>query len=279
MFTFFNLLRAYQIDPSAVRLVRHANTEIKVLETFLNDLPRFTEYTAWQKPGKFGDAEYLAMFVTARGTTSLFLGLWRINGVTKNKNLEPSHLAALQSYELPELWYESADRYDLELSTTMFDLIQRLVIDWGGATQSWVQKKDKDIVEIKAKNSIGDFVSYDSILLTYHELQTLVSDTDANASWVNALSHVNGVYLIKHKLDGRLYIGSAYGKGGILGRWTAYAKTGHAGNKLLKDLDANYFEFSVLEISPSTMSADDVIARENRWKTCLGTREFGLNDN
>jgi len=87
------------------------------------------------------------------------------------------------------------------------------------------------------------------------------------------------VYLIKYKKDGRLYVGSAYGQGGILGRWSAYAKSGHAGNKLLKDLDPYEFEFSVLEISPATMSEDDVILRENRWKECLGTREFGLNEN
>ncbi len=68
------------------------------------------------------------------------------------------------------------------------------------------------------------------------DLQKLIRDTDSNVSWINALSSVNGVYL-KYKKDGRLYVGSAYGKGGILGRWSGYAKSGHAGNKLLKDLD------------------------------------------
>lgn len=279
MFTLFDLLKTYEIDPAEVRLVRHSNAEIQALDVFLNDRSRFIEYTAWQKPGKFGDAKYLAIFVTARATTSLFLGLWEIQGVVKNRDLGPSNLEVLRNFELPEYWYKSSDRYDLELSCTMSDLIQRLVIDWGGSTVSWVQKKDKDIVEIKAKNSIGDFVSYDSILLSYQELKTLVNDIDANVSWVNALSNVNGVYLIKHRKDGRLYVGSAYGKGGILGRWSSYSRTGHGGNKLLKELDPHDFEFSVLEISPSTMSADDVIARENRWKACLGTKEFGLNDN
>lgn len=279
MFTFHELLRTYNIDPSEVRLVRHGNKQINVLNTFLNDTLKFAEYTAWQRPNKFGDAKYLAIFSPARGTTSLFLGIWEIKGCTANSDLKPRHLALLKKYELPENWYQRADRYDLELSIKMFDLVQRLVIDWGKSTVSWVQKKDKNITEIKAKNSIGDFVSYDNILLTYPDLKALVNDTDSNASWVNALSSVNGVYLIKHVLDGRLYVGSAYGKGGILGRWVSYAKTGHAGNKLLRGLDPNNFEFSILEISPSTMSSDDVIARENRWKKCLGTKDFGLNDN
>ncbi|MGB8368496.1 MAG: GIY-YIG nuclease family protein [Limisphaerales bacterium] len=86
-------------------------------------------------------------------------------------------------------------------------------------------------------------------------------------------------YLIKYKKDGRLYVGSAYGKGGILDRWFEYGRTGDAGNKKLVGLDPFEFEFSVLEICPATMSAEEVIEREKRWKKCLGTREFGLNDN
>lgn len=277
--TFYDLLRTYGVEPSEVRLVRHGNKEINVLDTFLNDAEKFTEYTAWQKSGKYGGAKYLAIFCPARSTTSLFLGIWEIDGKTTNNELKSKHLALLRKYELPEKWFERADRYNLKLTSTMLNLSQRLVIEWGKSTVSWVQSKNKNVVQIKPANSIGDFTSYDSILISYRDLQKLITETDSNVSWVNALSSVNGVYLIKYKKDGRLYVGSAYGKGGILGRWASYAKNGHAGNKLLKDLDHHQFEFSVLEISPSTMSADDVISRENRWKECLGTREFGLNEN
>lgn len=85
--TFFDLLKTYGIESNKVRLVRHGNKEIDVFNTFLNDVDKFTEYTAWQKSGKYGDAEYLAIFCPARGTTSLFLGLWKIAGVTENKYL------------------------------------------------------------------------------------------------------------------------------------------------------------------------------------------------
>ncbi|MCW8127376.1 GIY-YIG nuclease family protein [Microbulbifer halophilus] len=279
MLTFFDLLRVYKIDPMEVRLVRHGNKEINVLETFFNDIEKLKEYTAWQKPGKYKDSKFLAIFAPGRSTTSIFLGLWKINGVTRNSDLAPKHLNLLEKHDLPMRWLEKSDRYDLSLSSEMFHLIQRLVIDWGPSTVSWVQKKNKEVVEIKAKNSIGEFSSYDNIRLSYDDLRILINDIGANSTWFNALSSVNGVYLIKNKENGQLYVGSAYGKGGILGRWSLYAKTGHAGNKLLKGLDPSHFEFSVLEISPATMSADDVIARENRWKECLGTRDFGLNDN
>jgi len=56
-------------------------------------------------------------------------------------------------------------------------------------------------------------------------------------------------------------------------------KTGHGNNKDLLDLDANNFQFSILEIVPATTTAEGVIDRENRWKDKLGTREFGLNKN
>jgi hypothetical protein len=277
--TLHDLLRVFGIEPKEVRLVRHTNREIEVLDTFLNDIDKFTEYTAWQKSGKFGRAKYLAIFCPARSTTSLFLGIWEIDGKTENSDLKQSHLALLQSHGLPERWFHDHARYSLRPTNIMSSMSQRLVVEWGRSTVSWVQSKNKEVVQVKPVNSIGEFTSYDSILLSYSDLQKLITDTDSNVSWVNALSSVNGIYLIKYKKDGRLYVGSAYGKGGIFARWSAYAKTGHAGNKLLKNLDPHQFEFSVLEISPSTMSADDVISRENRWKECLGTRIFGLNDN
>lgn len=71
------------------------------------------------------------------------------------------------------------------------------MIEWGRSTVTWVQTKDKAVVQIKPINSIGGFISYDRILLSYAELQKLVNDTDSNTSWVNALSSVNGVYLIQ----------------------------------------------------------------------------------
>lgn len=277
--TLHHILEMYGINPAKVRLVRHSDKEINVVDTFRNKRDQLFEYTSWQIKGKFKDAKYLAVFGPARGTTALFLGLCRVRGCVENKNLTQEHRDSLLRYGLPKEWLDFSCRYDLELVSEMSDLSERLVIDWGKSTQQWVQKKDKNIVQIKPVNSIGEFVSYDSLRLSYAEVQCLAQDSDSNASWVNALSGVNGIYLVRYKVDGRLYVGSAYGKGGILGRWSSYSHTGHAGNKRLKNLDHSQFEFSILEICPNTMSADDVITRENRWKECLGTRQFGLNEN
>jgi len=101
-----------------------------------------------------------------------------------------------------------------------------------------------------SEDSMGDFGSCDDIQLGFDEIKKLASDTYANATWVDALSAVNGIYLVLDNSDGRMYVGSAYGGNGIFGRWAKYAKTGHGGNKELKDLDPRELEFSILEIAP-----------------------------
>ena len=112
----------------------------------------------------------------------------------------------------------------------MFDV---LVIEWGGATVAWRQSKDKDVVEIKGKKSIGDFQSFSEVDLDFRDLKMLFQSPDTNLTWVKPLSSVNGVYLIQDKLSGKLYVGSAYGDQGIYGRWSDYAKNGHGDNQEL----------------------------------------------
>ncbi len=185
----------------------------------------------------------------------------------------------LKKHNLPESWFNDSARYDLKRNNILDDLSERLVIEWGAATVAWVQSKDKEVVEIKGKKSIGDFQSFSLVDLDFRDLQNLIQFPDTNLTWVKALSSVNGVYLIKDKVSGKLYVGSAYGEQGIYGRWSAYAQNGHGGNLELRDLDPTNFQFSILEIVPATTTADGVIDCENRWKEKLGTRQFGLNKN
>ena len=143
--------------------------------------------------------------------------------------------------------------------------------------QGWVQNKDKQILEIRPPKLLAGFVSYDKTSLMFGELKAIYEHPQSNLGWVNALSAVKGVYLIKYNLDGRLYVGSASGANGIWGRWSDYVRTQTGGNKMLVGLDANAFEFSILEICPDSMSGSEINHRENRWKQRLGTWAFGLN--
>jgi hypothetical protein len=98
-------------------------------------------------------------------------------------------------------------------------------------------------------------------------------------AWRAKLAEWRGIYFI---FDGERragYVGSAYGKENILGRWTNYADTGHGGNKGLRASNSYHLIFSILERTSPDMLPDEVIELENAWKQRLHTREFGLNAN
>lgn len=278
--TIKNILSMYGVAANSLCLVRHGNKEIKVIDVYKENPEKFNVYSSWQTSGKFGDSKYVAIFSPGRGTSAIFLGVWEVVGITLNKNLNSSDIDSLREF-LPErmYWAENHDRYHLREFEPTKELSLRLVIEWGGATVAWLQRKDKNVLEIKPADCVDEFVSYDAIRINYSELQLIINSNKSNPSWFNALSTVNGIYLIKDLVTGKQYVGSAYGENGIWGRWKCYAESGHGGNLKLKELDPVNFEFSILEILTFTMSPDDVIARENRWKECLGTRRFGLNCN
>jgi len=278
MITLHDILGHYGIEPKDVKLVRHGNREIPVLETFQNEREHFEVYQSYQAPNKFKGAKHIAVFAPGYHTSAIFLGLWDIKDYKTHKNFTKKIHDTIDKHSFPESWHKVA-WYDLRYNPILDELSERLIIDWGKSTISWVQNRDKKILEIKGENYLGDFVSYDSVQLNYYDIKKLSTDTKSNTTWMNALSSVNGIYLIRDKSSGKLYVGSAYGEDGIYGRWLNYAHSGHGGNKELKGLDPNQFEFSILEIIPPTSSAEAVIHRENRWKEKLGTRAFGLNAN
>lgn len=279
MVSFHKILDIYGINPAKVRLVRHGNAEIPILKTFQEDINLLEVYQSYQSPRKYGDASCIAVFAPHHKTTALFLCLWDIQGYIENSNFTEKMLLELRQYSLPECWFNDHVRYVLKKNDILNELSERLVIEWGGATVSWVQTKDKEIVELKGKKSVGEFQSYSQVNLSYQNLKNMIQFPDTNFTWIKALSSVNGVYLIQDTFSGKLYVGSAYGEQGLYGRWSVYAKNGHGGNLELRNLDPEYFVFSILEIVPATTTADGVVECENRWKNKLGSRKFGLNKN
>ncbi|HEH9400964.1 TPA: GIY-YIG nuclease family protein [Aeromonas sobria] len=278
--TIKSILSIYGVAVDSLCLVRHGNKEIQVVDVYKDNPVKFNVYSCWQAPGKFGDSRYVAMFAPGRGTSAIFLGVWEVCGITLNKDLNDSDVDTLMHF-LPEMkdWVKNHDRYHLKEFEPTKELSLRLIIEWGGATVAWVQRKDKNVLEIKPADCIDEFLSYDAIRVNYLDLKRAINNKKSNPSWFNALSTVNGIYLIKDLSTGKQYVGSAYGENGIWGRWKSYTESGHGGNLQLKELDPLNFEFSILEILTFTMSPENVIARENRWKECLGTRQFGLNCN
>ena len=132
---------------------------------------------------------------------------------------------------------------------------------------------------IEDKYEDEEFPGYEKVNISWEVMKRVLG----KSSWKTALQNQKGVYLITDVLSGKMYVGSAYGKNMILGRWQAYIKSGHGGNTKLKELKAEYiktnFRYSILDIFKSTVEDKFIISRESWWKKTLMTRAFGYNKN
>ena len=183
--------------------------------------------------------------------------------------------------------FRSDQRYfDLEHIDLLKDYEGRLMIDWGNSARMWHQKgtTEKPIVAIQADEK-KVFSGFENLILTYDELKEIVENPTIYEAWHTALSSVNAIYLIVDRETGKQYVGSAYGKDGLLGRWSCYVNSLHGNNKLMKELICAYperyhhFQFSILQILPKTVTDDEVIQTESLYKKKLLTVPFGMNDN
>lgn len=280
---FSDIIKLHNLNPTEFRLMRHGYKEINPLDAFQNDRKIFDAYQSFQSKSKFKNAKYIASFAPYHGNQALFLGVWSIQD-----EIIPNSKAPAKQLKLVERfgWPLKGSYYLLTEVDSFKNLSERLVIDWGGSTVSWVQKiTNKPVIAIFPPGSIKEFENYESTILTYSDVKSMTDNITSNPTWYNALKSVNGIYCITDTYNGKLYIGSAYGKQGIWRRWKQYAETGHGGNKLLMDLlrknpnRIKKFQFSVLEILPATSTPDDAIYKENLWKNKLGSRINGYNDN
>lgn len=258
------------------------------------------EPTALRGPEDLTDERVLA-YTREQGTSPRHFPLmppryWVIF-VTDGKNR--SRLwGTFENYgELIELRTESRRFFDLRKSRFLGTLNDRLVIEWDNP-RTWHRSaaattaRRMSVVQIADRDKV-DFPGFDGVLLTYHQLCEMVDDP-RYAAWQDALSKVQGVYLITDSSNGKQYVGKADGTENILGRWTTYARDGHGGNVALRELalisspgestiakreHARNFVFSLLRVfGPSTPSFE-VSAAESHYKAALMTRNFGLNRN
>lgn len=163
----------------------------------------------------------------------------------------------------------------------------RLVVKFSNKSQNLIRKAESVMDECEVFEIIDGlfdddgFPGYENIHLSWHELKRVIEKKD----WKTALENQKGVYLITDISTGKRYVGSAYGKDMLLGRWRSYVDNGHGGNIDLKGLDIDViksnFKYSVLDIYKSTTNDEVIINRECYWKRVLLTRDerFGYNKN
>lgn len=141
-----------------------------------------------------------------------------------------------------------------------------------------------EVVKILPSRYIGErFPSYDNVLLSYTQLQRIVDN--GYEDWLTALRSVSAVYVLTDLKNGKHYVGSAYGKGGLYGRWAEYVKTKHGYDKYLKKVAKKengeyiqkHFQFAILEEFSLRTQADTIIGREQHWKRVLDSSKHGYN--
>ena len=154
----------------------------------------------------------------------------------------------------------------------------KLIMSWPPPERAWWRRAHRNELSVLAllEESALDAAmpEWDELALTWEDLRVLPT------RWKSALSQWRGIYVIFDHDDGKRYVGSAYGKDNLLGRWLHYAAVGHGGNKYLRRRNPRSFSFSILQRVSPDMGADEIIRLEATWKTRLHTRHpDGLNDN
>lgn len=273
-------------NESRIKLVRHSS-EVKpdsfiykkyngsVYKLYRTDYALFKEWQSEQSDSKMKNVDYLVVFLAEEGCECRFIGVYR--------NYGPKRATG-----------NGVSEYAIEEVEGFEGLKDKVVIDWGKGTLSWMQnwqstKNVRRIDQVNTGDDIPYFIRYEDVILSFSQLQKVVEDKE----WKSKLESLNCVYMILDKETGKQYVGVTYKdmkpgiKNGILGRWTEYAKTGHGNNKLLVALlaekgisyaDQN-FQWTILETLSLNVTPKVAIDRESLYKKKFGTREHGYNEN
>ncbi len=211
----------------------------------------------------------------------------------------PYIFALAQFYHEPLIWLfcgiyqvleRHTDRYVVSLTDRGQDYIGRLKLRTPYKERSTRPKMegvydDFEVFEILRDVYTGrNFPGFENIDVSFSEIEFLIHN--GRSDWRAALGSVKGVYLITDTKTLKRYVGSAYGDGGVWSRWGEYAASGHGGNVKLRELVAQksmdycreHFRFTLLEHYPVYKANEDIIRREEFWKTLLLTRgDAGYN--
>ena len=288
-------LEGLEYENLKFRVVRHKMNR-KYWEDFDNlirfDNEMLSAFAGSQERLVYKDADIILTFVALPGTKALF----RTAHINRGQISFNQYKKYYKGYK-PYLNYRKINSreesvlddhffYKLEDSNLLEAFKNRLVIEWGKSTVSWVQSSvEKEVIEIYPKGFVSLFPGWDKVHLSHKELTEIINNPNGNKDWYEYLSRHSGVYVIFDSSTGNQYVGSASGGNGIWSRWEGYVRTGHNGNKGLKALAkdnpdfANTFTYSLHHVFPKTVSKKDVLYYESLLKNKLGSRAFGLNEN
>lgn len=290
-----DLLQKHGINPAKTIVMRHRPDEPglrKILPWMVHGSPEI--FNAYQQSHngaqekalqKLAGDGWVASFLGIFPGQAIFCGLYRIHGykeigqeqfwaIPANKVLrEHGMLGWARKGRERGLWF------DLLPDPSFYqEWIGRLVVGWPKPERSWWRRAEKNAICVLSITEESIFVKampdWRELVLSWAELSLIP------ASWRKSLQEWRAIYLIRDLKDGMAYVGSAYGKENLLGRWRNYAKSGDGGNLLLKRRKPEEFVFTILERLGPDLDAKNVIEAENSWKIRLGTiQPCGLNSN
>lgn len=271
--TLGNIFEAAGIEPTQVLLLRHTYTKTGL--TGPDDLTpaKIMGYVREQGVAAYkfprNPPPIWLNFIAVGGNRCRFLSAYENHGEALAERTETLRF------------------YDLVPSSCLATFQNRLVIDWSSDAVNWAKRGEVGagfrVTEI-ADAQARAFPGFDNLILSFSELQSVIEDSRYER-WREVLKAVQGIYLIADTKTGQLYVGKADGSERILGRWSAYAKTGHGGNVALRNLDnldmshRNHFQFSILRVFSPGASTTEIDAAEAHYKRALLSRQFGLNRN
>jgi hypothetical protein len=284
-FEFMDILKAQGFDMvSRTKLIRHQDTRYDLQALHRSEW--LETYQAIQNQPVFDRCEWIISLLATEKTYAKFIGIYSVE-----EKLPGSKAKLPAGFPYPEMG-KCKFYYNLKKLSGFEEFEERIIIDWGKSTRSWHQyaKNPKRVVEILPAGAGGSkpipvFRDYMDFNLSHAELIRVFADPIGHREWMARLSAVAGIYLILDTKKGRQYVGSAYGEDGIWGRWKNYARTGHGGNTLLKELvqsEKYYpsaFQYTLLQVLPKSLTKNEISAWEKRYKDKLGSKVSGLNLN
>jgi hypothetical protein len=150
--------------------------------------------------------------------------------------------------------------FDLALQNFYANWKGKLVIGWPPPERAWWRRAHLNDFAILA---VSEDSALDAAMPDWHQLVLSWDELPLiPVRWRYALSQWRGVYYLFDGSDGKAYVGSAYGRENLLGRWRNYGTSGHGGNILLRGRDPRKFRFSILQrVSPDIAVENDYDAR------------------
>jgi hypothetical protein len=272
------IFQAEGLDPNVVQLVRHTDQKRfqkegkSVFDVWYSERERFEKYQSVQLPkDKFDVGGVVASFVVPNSGETLFVGSYRVQ----------SRRAWTPDDYCDPLWEAPQTGnfvHELRATEHMRDYVSRLVIERWPDARTLVKKAaryDAKVLEIKRTPDQEQFP-------TLMKFRKRVGDLpNIPHSWHEPLKEAKGIYLLTFAPDGQHYVGSASGDEGFWQRWSDYVRTGNGGNPVLlrEKRDARKdATVSILEVTGSALTRQEIIDREMNWKIKLGSRVKLLDD-